>query len=88
MARSLSIDEIIAELPRRLAGVSVLTTEFRQAFESQKASIGLDGAAVYVAHPLQNRTTAELHRWAEAAVDEILQMIARDQSRTKMRETA
>jgi hypothetical protein len=69
-----------------LAGVSVLTTEFRQAFESQKASIGLDGAAVYVAHPLQNRTTAELHRWADAAVDEILQMIACDQSKTKMRE--
>lgn len=63
-----------------LAGVSVLTTEFRQAFESQKGAIGLDAASVYVPHPLQNRTTAELHRWAEAAIGEILQTIARDTS--------
>jgi hypothetical protein len=61
-----------------LSGVSVLTTEFRQAFDSQKGSIGLDAASVYVSHPLQNRTTAELHRWADIAIDEILRAIARD----------
>jgi len=63
-----------------LAGVSVLTTEFQQAFESQKGAIGLDAAAVYVPHPLQNKTTAELHQWANAAVDKILQAIAHDTS--------
>jgi hypothetical protein len=61
-----------------LAGVSVLTAEFRQAFDSQKGSIGLDAAAVYVPHPLQNRTTAELYQWAEAAIEEVLQAIARE----------
>jgi hypothetical protein len=71
-----------------LAGVSVLTTEFRQAFDSQKGAIGLDAAAVYVPHPLQNKTTAELHQWAEAAIDEILQAITRDKSSAKVLELA
>jgi hypothetical protein len=58
-----------------LAGVSVLTGEFEQAFEAQKSAIGLDAAAVYVPHPLQNKSTAELHAWADKAVDRILQAI-------------
>ncbi len=58
-----------------VAGVSVLTTEFLQAFESQRATIGLDAASVYVPHPLQNKTTEELHAWADEAIDEILAAI-------------
>jgi len=58
-----------------VAGVSVLTTEFEQAFNSQKSAIGLAAAAVYVPHPLQNKTTQELHGWADRAVDEILRAI-------------
>lgn len=55
-----------------LPGVSVLTEEFRRAFEAQKSAIGLDAAAVYVPHPMQNRTTAELHAFAEQSIDRIL----------------
>ena len=55
--------------------MSVLTEEFRQAFESQKSAIGLDAASVYVPHPMQNRTTAELHAFAEQSVDTILAAI-------------
>ena len=58
-----------------LAGVSVLTEEFRQAFESQRAAIGLDAASIYVPHPMQNRTTAELHAFAEQSIDAILAAI-------------
>jgi hypothetical protein len=58
-----------------LPGVSVLTEEFRQAFEAQKAAIGLDAAAVYVPHPMQNRTAAELHAFAERSIDAILAAI-------------
>jgi hypothetical protein len=58
-----------------LPGVGVLTEEFRQAFESQKSAIGLDAAAVYVPHPMQNRTTAELHAFAEQSIDAILAAI-------------
>ena len=58
-----------------LPGVSVLTEEFRQAFEAQRSAIGLDAAAVYVPHPMQNRTTAELHAFAEQSADAILAAI-------------
>jgi hypothetical protein len=58
-----------------LPGVNVLTEEFRQAFESQTSAIGLDAASVYVPHPIQNRTAAELHAFAEKSVDAILAAI-------------
>jgi hypothetical protein len=59
-----------------LPGVSVLTDEFRQAFEAQKSAIGLNAAAVYVPHPMQNRTTEELHAFADESIDAILAAIA------------
>jgi hypothetical protein len=58
-----------------IAGVSVLTEEFRNAFEAQKSAIGLDAASIYVPHPMQNRTTEELHAFAEASLDAILSEI-------------
>ena len=73
---------------RGITGVSVLTTEFKQAFESQKAAIGLDAASVYVSHPMQNKTTAELHECADAAIDEILQSIVHGQSARNFLEPA
>lgn len=57
---------------RGIAGVSVLTTEFRDAFDKQCGAIGYGGASVFVPHPMQNRTTAELHAFAEASVEEIV----------------
>ena len=64
------------DLDRRgLPGVSVLTEEFRQAFASQRSALGLDAASVYVPHPMQNRTTAELHQFAEQSIDVILAAI-------------
>ena len=63
-----------------LPGVSVLTEEFRQAFESQRSAIGLDAAAIYVPHPMQIRTTAELHRFAELSVDAILAAICTNEA--------
>jgi hypothetical protein len=61
---------------RGLAGVSVLTEEFRQAFESQKSAIGFDAASVYVPHPMQNRSTQELHGFADEAFGSILAAIS------------
>jgi len=60
---------------RGTPGVSVLTTEFRDAFANQCRAIGYAGASVFVPHPMQNRTTAELHAFAEASVEEILRGI-------------
>ncbi len=57
---------------RGVPGVSVLTEEFRDAFAGQCERIGFDGASVFVPHPMQNRTTAQLHELADLALDEIL----------------
>jgi hypothetical protein len=59
-----------------VAGVSVLTTEFEQAFNSQKSAIGLDAAAVCVPHPLQNKVTKELHALADKAVEDYCRLFA------------
>ena len=48
-----------------LCGVSILTEEFQNAFDAQKSAIGFDAASVYVPHPMQNKTRAELHLLAE-----------------------
>ena len=58
-----------------LAGVSVLTAEFRDAFDQQKLAIGLDAASIFVPHPMQNKTTAELHAFADHSVEAILEKI-------------
>ena len=68
----------LVDLDRRgLPGVSVLTEEFREAFATQCAAIGFDGASLYVPHPMQNRTTAELHRFAEEVLASVIGAIAR-----------
>jgi hypothetical protein len=63
----------LADLDRRgVPGVSVITEAFVDAFASQSRAIGFAGASVVVAHPVQNRTTAELHALAEAALPGVL----------------
>ncbi len=62
---------------RGVAGVSVLTTEFRQPFATQCAAIGFDGASVFIEHPMQNRTSEELHRMADSSFPEILTRVTR-----------
>jgi hypothetical protein len=59
-----------------LPGVSVLTVEFKHAFEQQISAIGFDAASVFVPHPMQNRTTAELHGFADQSLDQILSAVA------------
>ncbi|TMD52430.1 MAG: hypothetical protein E6I85_10605 [Chloroflexi bacterium] len=52
--------------------VFVASTEFIEAARSQAGSLGFDPAAVFVPHPIQDRTDAELHALAEAALEEIV----------------
>ena len=49
---------------------------FKEGFEAQCQSLGFAGAAVYVAHPVQNRTNAELRRLADESFQEILGTIS------------
>lgn len=55
-----------------LPGVSVVTTEFRDAVAVQSKALGFDPAIVYVPHPIQNRTAAELAALADGALESAL----------------
>ncbi len=62
-----------------LPGVSVVTTEFRDAIATQSRALGFDPAIVYVPHPIQNRTAAELAALADAAIAPVLaQLVKKD----------
>lgn len=54
-----------------MAAVNIVTTQFEQAADAQCESLGYDAAIVWVPHPIQNRTRAEL----EALADEHFEVI-------------
>jgi hypothetical protein len=56
-------------------GVVIATTEFVNAAALQSAALGTDPAVVFVAHPIQDRTNAELRQLADNALEEILAAI-------------
>jgi len=60
---------------RGIPGVSIVTTEFTEAVEVQSKALGFDPAIVYVPHPIQNRTTAELAALADAAIAPALRLL-------------
>lgn len=55
-----------------LPGVSVVTTEFKDAVAVQSRALGFDPAIIYVPHPVQNRTPAELAALADGAIESAL----------------
>jgi len=61
---------------RGIPGVNIITTQFTDAAAAQSEALGFDPALVVVPHPVQNRTTAELHAMADAAFDKVLAAIA------------
>ena len=60
---------------RGVPGVFIASTEFIDAAEAQARALGVNPAAVFVAHPIQDRTDEELRALAEAAVEEVLAAI-------------
>jgi alkanesulfonate monooxygenase SsuD/methylene tetrahydromethanopterin reductase-like flavin-dependent oxidoreductase (luciferase family) len=53
--------------------VFVASTEFIEAARAQSESLGFDPAAVFVPHPIQDRTDEEVRALADAALAEILE---------------
>ena len=51
----------------------VASTEFIEAARAQSEALGFDPAAVYVPHPVQDRTDDEMRALADAALAEILE---------------
>ncbi len=62
---------------RGVPSVFVATVEFVDGAIAQARALGADPAAVYVAHPIQDRTDAEMTELADRAVDEILANLVR-----------
>ena len=55
-----------------MPGVFVATVAFTDGAEAQARALGADPAAVYVEHPIQDRTDAELCAIADQAFDAIV----------------
>lgn len=58
---------------RGIPGVFVATVAFVDGAEHQATALGADPAAVYVSHPIQDRTDEEMVAIADAAFERILQ---------------
>ena len=55
--------------------MNIVTEPFADAAAAQCDSLGLDPAIVWLPHPIQNRTTEELHRLADDTVDRIVSLL-------------
>jgi hypothetical protein len=63
----------IADLEARgVPGVFVATIAFTDGAEAQARALGANPAAVYVEHPIQDRTDAELVAIADQAFDAVV----------------
>jgi hypothetical protein len=63
----------IADLEARgVPGVFVATVAFTDGADAQARALGADPAAVYVEHPIQDRTDAELVSIADRAFEEVV----------------
>ena len=57
---------------RGVPSVFVATEEFIDGAAAQAKALGADPAAVYVAHPIQDRTADEMREIADRAFDALL----------------
>ncbi len=64
------------DLDRRgVPGAMIATTEFEGAYRAQAEILGFAPRVVYVPHPIQNRTEAEVRAIADDAVEGIIAAI-------------
>ncbi len=52
-----------------------MTTGFVDGVEAQSDSLGFEPAVVYVPHPIQNRTTAEIEAIADQAFEKVIALL-------------
>ncbi len=66
----------IADLEGRgIPGVGIASSEFVQAAALQSKVLGIDPALVFVRHPIQDRSDAELRALADEALEQIIRSI-------------
>lgn len=66
---------------RGIPGISVVTTEFRDAITAQSLALGFEPAIVYVPHPIQNRTAEELCKIADDIIEPALALLTANKER-------
>ena len=57
---------------RGIPGVYIASTEFVEAGAAQARALGFEPAAVFVRHPIQDRTDGEIEELARGAADEVI----------------
>ena len=62
---------------RGIPGVFVATVEFVDGAEAQAMALGADLASVFVEHPIQDRTDAEMSAIADQAYDAVVSALTR-----------
>lgn len=60
---------------RGVPGVGVASNEFVAAAAAQARALGIEPAMVFVAHPIQDRSDAELRALADTALAEIVRRL-------------
>jgi hypothetical protein len=71
------VHDIIDLEARGVPGVFVATVEFADGAERQARALGGDPAAVYVTHPIQDRTDEEMVAIADAAFERVVESLTR-----------
>jgi len=66
------VHDIVDLEARGVPGVLVASSEFVEAAEAQARALGADPARVFVAHPIQDRTDAEIQALADQALAGVL----------------
>jgi len=70
------VHDIMALENRGIPSVFIASDEFVDAAHAQSVALGFNPAAVYVPHPIQDRTDEEMKRLAEDAYAEIIRSIS------------
>jgi len=60
---------------RGIPAVFVATVAFTDGAEHQARALGAQPAAVYVEHPIQDRTDEEMRRIADCAIDDLVRQL-------------
>ncbi len=63
---------------RGLPSVYIATVEFEDGGAHQARALGADPAAIFVEHPIQDRTDDEMREIADGAVDRIVSALESD----------
>lgn len=62
---------------RGLPSGFIASTEFIDAAEAQGKSLGIKPASVFVPHPIQDRSDAEMAELAQTAIESIISLVAK-----------